>query len=92
MGGLACIPANGEPRATSTMRTVWRRPFASPHASARCRFSNTVTVFGTPNDVTLAELALEMLFPADAKTIEIGKRMVEEQATASGSFVRELVA
>lgn len=42
-------------------------------------FLNTVTVFGTPNDVTLAELALEMLFPADAKTIEIARRMVEEQ-------------
>ena len=28
-------------------------------------FLGTVTVFGTPNDVTLSELALEMLFPAD---------------------------
>jgi hypothetical protein len=26
----------------------------------------TITVFGTANDVTLAELALETLFPADA--------------------------
>jgi hypothetical protein len=41
-------------------------------------FLNTVTVFGTPNDVTLAELALEMLFPADQATIAIVKRMVEE--------------
>ena len=42
-------------------------------------FLNTVTVFGTPNDVTLAELALEMLFPADSQTIEIVKNMVQEQ-------------
>jgi transcriptional regulator with XRE-family HTH domain len=42
-------------------------------------FLNTVTVFGTPNDVTLAELALEMLFPADASTIEIVRAMVDEQ-------------
>src|SRR6266576_339863 len=42
-------------------------------------FLNTVTVFGTPNDVTLAELALEMLFPADNQTIEIAKNMVQEQ-------------
>ena len=28
-------------------------------------FLSTVTVFGTPNDVTLVELGLEMLFPAD---------------------------
>jgi transcriptional regulator with XRE-family HTH domain len=40
---------------------------------------NTVTVFGTPNDVTLAELALEMLFPADSQTIEIARNMVQEQ-------------
>jgi transcriptional regulator with XRE-family HTH domain len=43
-------------------------------------FLNTLTVFGTANDVTLAELALEMLFPADEKTVEIASRMVQEQA------------
>jgi hypothetical protein len=31
-------------------------------------FLNTVTVFGTASDITLAELALEMLFPADDQT------------------------
>lgn len=45
-------------------------------------FLNTTTVFGTPNDVTLAELALEMLFPADGPTIEIVKTMVKETAAA----------
>jgi len=34
-------------------------------------FLNTTTVFGTPTDITLSELALEMLFPADAETVEI---------------------
>lgn len=43
-------------------------------------FLNTVTVFGTPNDVTLAELALEMLFPADDQTVEIANRMDRERA------------
>lgn len=43
-------------------------------------FLNTTTVFGTPNDVTLAELTLEMLFPADDQTIEIVKAMVWEMA------------
>jgi hypothetical protein len=42
-------------------------------------FLSTVTVFGTASDVTLSELALEMLFPADDETIEIVKRMVQEQ-------------
>lgn len=31
---------------------------------------STITVFGTPNDVTLAELALETFFPADAFSAE----------------------
>ncbi len=43
-------------------------------------FLNTITVFGTPNDVTLAELALEMLFPADERTVEIVKSMNQETA------------
>jgi transcriptional regulator with XRE-family HTH domain len=43
-------------------------------------FLNTLTVFGTANDITLAELALEMLFPADGQTIEIVRRMVGELA------------
>jgi hypothetical protein len=38
------------------------------------------TVFGTPTEVTLSELALEMLFPADPATIAIVKAMVEEEA------------
>jgi transcriptional regulator with XRE-family HTH domain len=35
----------------------------------------TTTVFGTPVDVTLSELALEMFFPADAETAEIVRRL-----------------
>ncbi len=41
-------------------------------------FLNTVTVFGTASDVTLSELALEMLFPADSETVEIVKRITAE--------------
>jgi transcriptional regulator with XRE-family HTH domain len=33
-------------------------------------FLSTTTVFGTPVDVTLSELAIEMFFPADAETAE----------------------
>ena len=43
-------------------------------------FLNTTTVFGTPTEVTLSKLALEMLFPADPATIAIVKAMVEEEA------------
>jgi hypothetical protein len=33
-------------------------------------FLSTTTVFGTPTDVTLSELAIEMFFPADAATAQ----------------------
>jgi len=33
-------------------------------------FLSTTTVFGTPVDVTLSELAIEMFFPADEETAE----------------------
>ena len=46
-------------------------------------FLGTVTVFGTPNDVTLSELALEMLFPADDATARIAHAMVEELERAA---------
>lgn len=34
-------------------------------------FFGTITVFGTPVDITLAELAIESFFPADQQTAEI---------------------
>jgi hypothetical protein len=47
-------------------------------------FLNTITVFGTPNDVTLAELALEMLFPADSDTVAAVQQMQREQEMLLG--------
>jgi transcriptional regulator with XRE-family HTH domain len=38
---------------------------------------STTTVFGTPVDVTLSELALESFFPADAATAEFLRRTAE---------------
>jgi hypothetical protein len=45
-------------------------------------FLSTLTVFGTPTDVTLSELALEMLFPADAKTVAIVAALTAEASRA----------
>ncbi len=39
-------------------------------------FISTTTVFGTPVDVTLAEIAVEAFFPADAETTEALRAMV----------------
>jgi hypothetical protein len=38
-------------------------------------FFSTTTVFGTPIDITLSELALEAFFPADAVTAETLRKM-----------------
>jgi transcriptional regulator with XRE-family HTH domain len=53
-------PAGGEPALVV--------PLVLDSALGRLSFISTTTVFGTPVDVTLAELALESFFPADAAT------------------------
>lgn len=53
-------------------------------------FLNTLTVFGTPSDVTLAELALEMLFPADDETIEIVAEMERERSPVGSPVLRKV--
>jgi hypothetical protein len=40
-------------------------------------FFSTTTVFGTPLDVTLSELALELFYPADTATAEALRAMAE---------------
>jgi len=43
-------------------------------------FFSATTIFGSPVDVTLAEIAIESFFPADAQTV----RALEELAVAAG--------
>jgi len=43
-------------------------------------FISATTIFGTPVDVTLSELALESFFPADAATANILRRSAEERS------------
>ncbi|MEO7339022.1 MAG: helix-turn-helix transcriptional regulator [Caldimonas sp.] len=45
-------------------------------------FLSTTTVFGTPVDITLSELALETFFPADATTSSVLSRMLDESTPA----------
>ena len=45
--------------------------------SGTLSFFSTTTVFGTPVDVTLSELAIESFFPADAMTAEALRRLAE---------------
>jgi transcriptional regulator with XRE-family HTH domain len=45
-------------------------------------FISTTTIFGTPVDITLAELALESFFPADAATADALRRAANDRAAA----------
>ena len=69
-GAAASAPLDGSERYAMPLRIATRFGPVS--------FLNTTTIFGTPTDVTLAELALEMLFPADDATIAVVKAMVDE--------------
>lgn len=44
-------------------------------------FLSTTTVFGTPVDVSLEELAIESFFPVDAATAEVLRRLAQPAAT-----------
>ena len=46
-------------------------------------FFSTITVFGTPLDITLAELAIESFFPADSQTAEILTRIARQSDAQS---------
>jgi hypothetical protein len=46
-------------------------------------FISTTTVFGTPVDVTLSELALETFFPADATTADRLNRLADARRAAA---------
>jgi transcriptional regulator with XRE-family HTH domain len=46
-------------------------PLRVRHGGQELSFFSTVATFGTPLDVTLAELAIESFFPADAHTADV---------------------
>ena len=51
----------------------------------RLSFLSATTVFGSPADVTLEEIALEMLYPADVST-EAAVRNRSANATVRGDW------
>jgi hypothetical protein len=51
-------------------------------------FFSTVTTFGTPIDVMVAELAIEAFFPADDHTRQVVTRSAAAQAMATAAKVR----
>jgi transcriptional regulator with XRE-family HTH domain len=55
-------------------------PFRLATDAGVLSFFSTTTVFGTPVDITLSELALECFFPADRATAEVMRRFASEYA------------
>jgi transcriptional regulator with XRE-family HTH domain len=53
----------------------------------RLNFITTLTVFGAPNDVTLSEMAVETLLPADAQTAQTLRGLMNEQPAAAADTV-----
>lgn len=72
-------PAGGVAPATNDGPQRYATPLQIATRFGVVSFLNTNTIFGTPTDVTLSELSLEMLFPADEHTVAIVKAMVEEE-------------
>ncbi|RYG35706.1 XRE family transcriptional regulator [bacterium] len=64
---VSAYPLSGEPYEEKNDVVV---PFRLRTETGVLSFISTTTVFGTPLDVTLSELALESFFPADAATAE----------------------
>ena len=71
----------GKPVPTSALEYAVVIPFKIKTEAGLMSFFSTTTVFGTPVDVTLSELALELFFPADDETAAAVQRM-----TGSGSL------
>ncbi|MFL4982025.1 MAG: transcriptional regulator, partial [Xanthobacteraceae bacterium] len=47
-------------------------------------FFSTTTIFGTPLDISLSELAIESFFPANASTAEALRRLAGMEAQPAG--------
>jgi transcriptional regulator with XRE-family HTH domain len=54
-------------------------PFQLITEAGRLTFFSTTTIFGTPIDITLSELAIESFFPADALTAAAVRRLTPRQ-------------
>jgi hypothetical protein len=72
---LVALPAPTAPGVTFGSEIVVPLELVTEHG--RISLLSTTTVFGTPVEVTLSELAIESFFPADATTAEILRGLVK---------------
>lgn len=81
---IAAFPVFGEAEARTGFDVSERlaTPLRVSTRLGAVSFLSTVTVFGSASDITLAELALEMLFPADDQTVQVAALMQAELGIA----------
>ncbi|MDK2760968.1 MAG: helix-turn-helix transcriptional regulator [Sphingopyxis sp.] len=54
-------------------------PLVLDTVAGQIRFVSTVTIFGTPVDITLSELAIEAFFPADAESAALLQQLAKRK-------------
>jgi hypothetical protein len=74
-------PERSAPHAASGDFTSVAVPFRLATDAGVLSFFSTTTVFGTPVDITLSELALECFFPADRTTAEAMRQFASGYAS-----------
>jgi transcriptional regulator with XRE-family HTH domain len=73
-------PANGSDAEDAGDASRFVVPFRLTTSSGVLSFLYTTTLFGSPRDVTLDELAIETFFPADQQTADALQRMQGREA------------
>jgi transcriptional regulator with XRE-family HTH domain len=86
------LPSGHSPRVRSGDHEMIAVPFRLATVHGPLSFLSTTTVFGTPVDITLSELAIEAFFPADQVTVSVMRRLAEEPAAETPRPVPRAVA
>jgi len=84
------LPPGPSGRARPREHEMVAVPFQLMTVHGPLAFFGTTTVFGTPVDITLSELAIEAFFPADAATVAVMRRLAEEVPAQSVPLVPRL--
>ena len=77
------LQAYSAPKRNSSSPSPWIVPLCLRAGERVLRFISTTTVFGSPREVSLSELAIEAFFPADAQTAEFLGRSWERRKLES---------
>jgi|HubBroStandDraft_1064217.scaffolds.fasta_scaffold29029_2 transcriptional regulator with XRE-family HTH domain len=84
------LPAGSSGRARPRDHEMVAVPFQLMTVHGPLSFFSTTTVFGTPVDITLSELAIEAFFPADQATTAVMRRLAGEVPVQSTPLVPRL--